>query len=225
MRLWRIVLSVLLTWPVAMIIWISGAWEYHPRKSRWHRFYLWLQDLLPTSAADYINWGDADFENMNYDDALGDFTEAIRLDPQLALAHLGRGKSYLRNEAFLGKEPSDLAIADLSEAIRLDPTMADAYYERAVALRARKPEQALADLTDALRLNPDHLNAHVMRGQMYARRGDWEQALAEFTEAVRLQPREPARYRMRAGAYRALGDETQAASDEQKAKELFAEQR
>ena len=51
-----------------------------------------------------------------YDKAIADYTEAIRLDPKNARAYTNRGG--------LGRqEEYDKAIADFTEAIRLDPKM------------------------------------------------------------------------------------------------------
>jgi tetratricopeptide (TPR) repeat protein len=169
---------------------------------------------LSTSAADFIKRGNQRFQFIQYDQALADFAEAIRLDPLSALAYLGRAK------CLLVKEHQDLAMADLNEAIRLDPTLADAFYERACASSAKNPNRALADLTEAIRLNPDHLNAHVMRAQMYELNEQPQKALADLIELVRLEPNRPQRYRNLAKVHRASGDEASAASNERKAQEL-----
>ena len=59
--------------------------------------------------------------------AIACFTEAIRLDPDLAVAYYNRGLAYLK------KGQSDKAIADFTEAIRIVPDYAKAYYSRGVA--------------------------------------------------------------------------------------------
>jgi tetratricopeptide (TPR) repeat protein len=60
-----------------------------------------------------------------YDRALGDYNEAIRLDPARATAYLNRGL------AWKAKKEYDRALADYNEAIRLDPAYADPYNGRA----------------------------------------------------------------------------------------------
>ena len=59
--------------------------------------------------------------------AIQDYTEAIRLDPQYAIAYRGRGVVY----SDLGQHQR--SIQDYDEAIRLDPLDADAYSNRGVA--------------------------------------------------------------------------------------------
>jgi tetratricopeptide (TPR) repeat protein len=73
-----------------------------------------------------------------YDKAVADFTEAIRLDAQFAEAYSNRGGAYV-NTGEYGK-----AIADSSTAIRLDPTLAAAYSNRGLVYRL-KGDQAKAD--------------------------------------------------------------------------------
>jgi tetratricopeptide (TPR) repeat protein len=55
-----------------------------------------------------------------YDKAIPDCTEAIRLKPNLALPYVNRGVAYNNLKQY------DKAIADLTEAIRLQPDFAEA---------------------------------------------------------------------------------------------------
>ena len=67
-------------------------------------------------------------EKGDYDKAIVEFTEAIRLDPKDADAYHNRGLAYGK------KGEHDNAIADFNEAIHLDPKDAGAYYNRGVSL-------------------------------------------------------------------------------------------
>ena len=63
----------------------------------------------------------------DYDQAIADYTEAIRLNPEYAEAYCNRGVAYWE------KGNDDKAIADFTEAIRLNPEYARAYQNRGVA--------------------------------------------------------------------------------------------
>ena len=58
-----------------------------------------------------------------YDKAIADYTQVIRLDPKYVFAYRERGIASK-------KERDGKAIADFNEAIRLDPKYAFAYYDR-----------------------------------------------------------------------------------------------
>ena len=94
--------------------------------------------------------------NGGYDKAVGDFTEAIRIDPKNARAFHGRGVAwyYLADHA--------KAIADCTEAIRLDPKAIDPYKVRGEAyLKTGERKEAEADF----------LRAQTTRGRGAIRRG------------------------------------------------------
>jgi len=96
----------------------------------------------------------------NFDRAIADFTEAIRLyptnspwPPYMAKAFAARGKTNRRMCNY------DQAIADCTEAIRLDPKNAEAFAVRGDVRWAKDEfDLATADLTEAIRLDPkkDH---------------------------------------------------------------------
>ena len=65
--------------------------------------------------AAYHNRGKAWSEKGDYDKAIADYNEAIRLDPKFAIAYHNRGG------AWGSKGDYDKAIADYNEVIRLDP--------------------------------------------------------------------------------------------------------
>jgi tetratricopeptide (TPR) repeat protein len=74
-----------------------------------------------------------------FERAIADLTEAIRLDPSLAGAHMNRGNAYAANN-----DPGR-ALRDLCQAIRLDPNDAAVYESRA------RVYSALNDWANALR--------------------------------------------------------------------------
>ena len=65
-------------------------------------------------------------------DALGDYDEAVRLDPGNAAHYRGRG------QVWHWKKEHDKAIADYSEAIKLDPKSAPAFIGRGAAWAGKK---------------------------------------------------------------------------------------
>src|SRR6516165_1783137 len=79
----------------------------------------------------------------DFDRAIADLSEAIRLDPKYAEAY------YLRGVTYRNKGDSDHAIADFSEAIRLAPELEASQRRSFAALRtttaaARTPTRAIS---------------------------------------------------------------------------------
>jgi len=84
-----------------------------------------------------------------YDKAIADHNEAIKIDPKNHAAYNNRGNAYVAKGSF------DLAIADYDQAIKLDPKYADAYFNRAIAKRNKGDfSGADADIVQAKALNP-----------------------------------------------------------------------
>jgi serine/threonine protein kinase len=100
----------------------------------------------------------------DWEGAIADYTEALRLDPGSALVH------YHRACAFGEKGAWDRAAADCTEALRLDPRLAIAYLGRGVAReRTGDLDGALADYREALRLEPQSAAARESLTRAYTR--------------------------------------------------------
>jgi Flp pilus assembly protein TadD len=130
--------------------------------------------------------GDANRSMGNYDQAIDDYNETIRVEPNYAQIYNNRGRSYY------AKGDYDRAIADFNQAITLDPNYADAYNNRGRAYYAKRDyDRAMADYNQAISLDSEFPLAHNGRAYVYLAKGDYDAALTDATRAVRLFPREP----------------------------------
>jgi tetratricopeptide (TPR) repeat protein len=119
---------------------------------------------------------------QDYDLAITEFSEAIRLKPDYAEAYYNRGL------AFDSKGEHDKAIADFGEAIRLKPDFGYAYDGRGVAEYLKGDyDKAIADENEAIRLDPNQARVYYNRGLACGRKGDVDNAFADFNEAIRLK--------------------------------------
>jgi tetratricopeptide (TPR) repeat protein len=120
------------------------------------------------------------------DDAIGQYQEALRLDPSFAEAHNNLGVAW-------GKTPGRLseAIAEYEAALRLKPDSAEAHNNMGNAFLKipGRQEAAIAQFEAALRLKPDYAEAHNDLGLAWAQSpGRLKDAIAQFEEALRLKP-------------------------------------
>src|SRR5262249_30866125 len=99
-------------------------------------------------AVAFYNRGGIYKERKDYDRAIADYSEAIKLDPQFINALLNRGMAYD------AKGDSDGSAADFGRVIELKPDDPLAYYNRGYIRCWRKHDYdgAIADLSKAIDL-------------------------------------------------------------------------
>jgi tetratricopeptide (TPR) repeat protein len=134
-------------------------------------------------AQDYFNRGLDKLHSGQWQEALDEFSEAIKLRPDIAVGWRYRSYAFADAGNFLR------AIADLDEAIRLNPDDVQSYYDRGQhLLRQRQYELALADCNKAIELEPARADVIALRGRVHAARGASEHAMADFGKAIELDP-------------------------------------
>jgi len=132
-------------------------------------------------ASAMINRGEAYNAKDDYDHAIADFGEAIRLDPKYGAAYGGRGNAYY------GKNEYDHAIVDYDAAIRLDPKDVGAFTNRGQTYYAKGDfTRAIASVSAALALDPKAAGAYSLRGCGHVKTGLLAKAEADFKQAADL---------------------------------------
>jgi tetratricopeptide (TPR) repeat protein len=169
--------------------------------------------------------------------AIADFTEALRLNPNLSAAYMLRGRAvyagvsdvygitenfgYVRAYFSSGQQLSreqtqayDRAIADFTEALRLDGNNTVVYLNRGEAYAQKEDyDKAIADFNQAIRHNPTSARAYINRGIAYDYKGDPDRAIADFTQAIRLDPNDARAYYSRGVVYHNKEDYDRAIAD------------
>jgi tetratricopeptide (TPR) repeat protein len=187
--------------------------------------------VTPRTAEDYVRRGRHYSGRGRTDRAIADFTEAMRLKPDLVAAYTGRAACFHakgdyvtaiadfgealrlkpgdaealrgRGQAYLRKGDADKAIADASEAIRLNALDGAAHNLRGLAHDLKKEHaEAVGDYSQAIRINPHDAQAYHYRGDSQRVRGQLDKALEDFNESIRLNPNNPHVYRLRGEVYR-----------------------
>ena len=139
--------------------------------------------LTPTiEAKAYFDSGLASLNKKEYDKAIGDFTEVIRLDPNNTLAYFDRGLAYDNTGDY------EKAVSDYTEAIRFDSDFVPSFFNRGIVYgKQGKYAKAISDFTEAIRLDPNFAPAYDDRGMAYAKQGNLNKASADFATAKRLK--------------------------------------
>ena len=176
-----------------------------------------LRHRLTTTqrASAYVNRAIAFYSKSKFDEAIHDYTEAIRLNPKSAAAYVGRGFSHQQ------KGENEKAIADLTEALRYDPNSGSTYFNRGhLYFEKNEIDRALADFSEAIRCEPNNAEALVGRGLCYVAKNDLDHALASFDAAILVDPKNAHAYEERAKIYEQKGDAGKVAHDQAQARSL-----
>ena len=120
-------------------------------------------------------------DREDYDRAIADFTEAIRLTPDNPEILYDRGLAHEN----LGDD--DSALSDYGNAVAIKPDYPEAYYALGmIRTRRRQHQEAIADFDQAIAHNPNYALAYQRRGVCYYQLGNEEQARADFNKAAQL---------------------------------------
>lgn len=142
--------------------------------------------IAPKHSGDFVIRGDHHYESGRLDDALQDYTQALRLDPNNAKAMSSRGW------VFYSKGDSDTALVEFDAAIETNKMMLYAYHGRAT-VRSERGEYAAAiqDLTFAITNATEDVDASEFyneRGVAHWRNDNINKALRDFSRAIAADP-------------------------------------
>lgn len=129
------------------------------------------------------NRGNAWYTKGEYDRAIADYDESIRLDPKNPNPRNGRGLAWREKREF------DRAIADFNEAIRLAPKFGVTYSNRGEVWRLKGDlDRALADQDQAVALDPKGPLVCAVRGDTLRYKGEFARAIADYEHALQNAP-------------------------------------
>jgi tetratricopeptide (TPR) repeat protein len=167
----------------------------------------------------YSSRADANSKKSNFELAIADYGEAIKLRPEYAGHLISRALVYLRKKDF------KLSLDDYSAAIKIEPNNSNyVYYRAGTYMAADDFRNAIADYTEALRLKPDYPYYFFFRASAYLSVGDYDHAISDYTETIRTEPNDVwSRYLDRAWVYRMKGEYARALSDIEEAIKRIAD--
>jgi tetratricopeptide (TPR) repeat protein len=159
-------------------------------------------------------------KNIQYDKAIADLNEAIRMDP------FNINYFYHRANCYDGKHDYDKAIADLNEVMRMGPhnTERKAQY---LSFRGRcylekgEYDKANTDINEAVDLKPS--NGFLLKNlaELYRKQGNYDKAIANYNKLIRLNPSYAEYFAERGSTYYDKGDYKNAVADLKEAGRLI----
>jgi lipoprotein NlpI len=156
----------------------------------------------------YTNKGD-------FDRAIQDFDQAIRLQPNRADAFNSMGM------AIDYKRDYDRAIKNYDEAIRLKPDYADAFNNRGLVYEEKgDSDRAIQDFDQAIRLRPAYAEALDNRAGIYLFKGDYDRAIQDYGQAIKAEPNNAGNFNDRGIAFNGKKDYQRALQDLDQAVEM-----
>ena len=148
------------------------------------------------------------------DRAVADFNEAIKIDPQYALAYGNRGY------AFQMKRDFPRAIDDYTMQIKIAPDVL-AYINRGNVWRSMQNlDRAMSDYGEVVRLAPGDARGWRNRALIKLMKDDFKGGIAEYNKALGIDPKDAISWNNRGIAKRESGDRAGAIADFKKALEI-----
>ncbi|MBP9211698.1 MAG: tetratricopeptide repeat protein [Bacteroidetes bacterium] len=173
---------------LALLVIVVGmfAWTTWNRVGVWQNSETLWSDAIrqyPEFPISYYSRGQFYFSAGREEEALADFTMALKFAPEYPAALNMRG--YMN--AVRGNTAE--ARADFDHVLALQPDNAMAYYNNGLLHHtAGALDSAYADLTSAIDRDPLFTEAFVRRGEVLLALGKWEEAVHDLSSALHQQP-------------------------------------
>jgi protein O-mannosyl-transferase len=131
----------------------------------------------------HTNLGAALYEEGHTEEAIDQYLEVLRMEPEYAKAHYNLGLA-------LNKQGhTDKAIEQYLQALRIKPDYADAHYNLGNALaKEGRTEEAIDHYLEVLRINPDYEKAYNNLGLALDKQGRTDKAIENYLQALRIKP-------------------------------------
>jgi tetratricopeptide (TPR) repeat protein len=138
---------------------------------------------LNSPAETYLSQAIAKYNNEDFAGAMDDLTQAIELDPNLALAYYYKGLSY-------NKINKVKCYQDFFKAVELDPSLVEAhcYVAQSYLYDYYEFDNAIEALNKALGLDPNHLLALSTMGDAYNIFAKFDKAKELYDKVIALDP-------------------------------------
>jgi tetratricopeptide (TPR) repeat protein len=170
----------------------------------------WLKQFF--AGEDYNDKGIYQYNIGNYQQAIIDFTKAIKLNPFNAMAYSNLGNTHYK-------------LGNYQQAINNDTKAIELYLRKSYDYHKVYNNRGLShfylgdylnavnDYTKAIELNPQYANAYCNRGVSYFKSDNYQLAINDYIKAIELNPQDAVAYFNRGISYAMRDNEHQAIED------------
>ena len=134
----------------------------------------------------YFNIGVRALNAAEYQDALGEFTLAQKVDPERADTYKAVGKVYMQMDSL------DIAIESYLKAISMDSSLVEAYADMGIGLsNKQRYDEAIPHLKKAVELSPTNISIIKALASSQWMAGDTDGAVISAEAALEVNPDDP----------------------------------
>jgi Tfp pilus assembly protein PilF len=207
-----------LTWSGFVVLALLALLTFNRTKVWFDSVSLWTDVLEknPKSITAYVNRGYMYNQYNEYDLAIRDCNEGIKLDSNHFKFYVNRAVSYRSTGRF------DLAFADFNKAIQKNPKNYESYLDRGILYtdQFNKYDSGIADFRIYMRFRPTDVNCYYNMAVAFYKKKVYDSALVYCRKGMEITPSAPGPYYIMALVSDARGDYANAALFGSKAKEL-----
>ena len=203
----------------------------------------------PEASLCQCNLAYSELLNLDFQNSIHHYSEALKYDPNTVEAYNGRGQAYFqlkkipealsdfdnaikagivtpklflnRGKCLVMMNRPQEALPDLNRSLELEPRSPEAFFFRAVVFeKAKEPAKALDDYGKAVELEPKYLEAWVNRATLLVGLQQYGPAIDDYTRAIQLNPNMEMIFNNRGYAHLKNGEPDKALADVNKALEI-----
>jgi tetratricopeptide (TPR) repeat protein len=154
------------------------------------------------------NRGSIEYNQMNFQDALKDYDEALAINKEYVLCYINRGGTRFMLKDYAG------AVNDFSEAIKRNKNPYTEFYFRGLSYASiNRFDLAIKDLNHYILLNPNEVLGYYHKGRMLSYIGKQDEAIEVFNQVIKINPYFSEAFSERALAKLRKGDPSGAITD------------